>query len=153
MMATVDIRDRDMLTRIDMGPSVLPVRKARVSDRRFISGAWCDSLRNERAFKRVDRDSFRAELERIIDKLLPDPSAALRIVHDPKDDDTLVGFAVLSPPILHYVYVRDGFRTKGLVPDLLEGLDVRAYSFETEAFIRRLHPASRSWKYTPKYTF
>lgn len=155
MMAALDERDRELLARIGSvpPPAPVPVRAARPSDHGFVLGAWTDSLRNERIWKGVDRDAWRTELARIVGRLVTSPDTTIRVAHDPDDDDVIIGFAAMTPPTLHYVYVRSEFRGHGIVPALLDGLDINAFSFRTEAFVRRLQPFTRAWKYTPKFTF
>ncbi len=53
---------------------------------------------------------------------------------------------------LHYAYVAQDFRQKGLVPFMLDGVAIRRFTFATEPGMRRIRPSKLGWIYTPRWT-
>lgn len=111
----------------------------------FIIDAWKKSYENAEAVRHADREHYRVEMPRAIRRLISQGEA--RIAYDPKDEDTLVGFAVFRGAELHYVYVKKDFRGQGIARALLEGVPVTSYTF--------LAPTARprkGWRFTPRFT-
>jgi len=133
------------------------VRPARASDAGFIVDTWRNSFALSSELAAFDRDMFYALAGRDIGALLRAPETTALIACDADDDDALVGYAVLTGPVLHYVYVRGGgrdkstnFRKLGVARMLLEGQPVERFSFRTDAFMRRVKPEQRGWTYEPR---
>lgn len=127
------------------------IREARDEDRAFIENAWrATMLATCPAASGAGPQHFHREMSRVFSRLLP--KALARVACDPKDPGTLVGFAVMTGPELHYVYTAGDFRELGIVPLLLAGCDIRRYTFRTPQGDRRLKPRERNWVYTPRFT-
>lgn len=122
----------------------LPVRPARESDMAFVAMSWRASFEPRHAF---DREEFREEMDRVIRRLCS--RGHVRIAHAPDDDDHLIGFAAYSADgrELHYIYVKQDFRGKGIARALLKDASIATYSF--------LAPTARprkGWLHTPRYS-
>lgn len=127
------------------------IRDAVAGDEAFIKSAWRGTFRTAGVgVEGAEPEHYHREMQRLFDRLLP--TATVRIACDPQDDDNLIGFAVLTGHELHYVYVKQEFRKLGAVPALLEGLDIRSFTFKTLPGERRMRPRSRGWNFTPRFT-
>lgn len=126
---------------------MLPVRPARESDAAFIIDSWKRSYEP----RNVDVDHYRVEMTRTIRRLIGRPDSDTLVAYDPSDDDHLVGFACFTNygarAELHYIYVKQDFRGKGIARRLLDGVNVTSYTF--------LSPTARprkGWRFTPRFT-
>ena len=121
------------------------------ADEHFVKSAWRGSFRLAgHGVQDADHIHYDMEMDRVFDRILP--RATVKIACDPKDPDNLIGFAVLTGSELHYVYVKRDFRKLGVVPAMLEGLDIRSFTFKTLPGERRIRPSSRGWAFTPRFT-
>jgi hypothetical protein len=137
---------------VTSGADLIRVRDARADDMPFITNAWrATALAHAEGVRGSDPGHWHKESGRLFERLLP--AAKLRVACDAvEDESTLVGFACVTADELNYVYVAGPFRKMGVVPMLLEGLDVARYMFRTEQGLRRLRPRERGWLYTPRFT-
>ncbi len=128
------------------------VRDAAEADLAFIRKAWRETFQfGSLAVDGADKSHYFDEMTRLFAAIVPGASA--RIACDATDDDVRVGFACWTDDVLHYVYVQRDFRGHGLVRDLLEGLPIKAYSFTTLQFVKRIKPLVRGWAYKPRFTY
>lgn len=119
------------------------VRPARASDLAFVRNGFTESL-----LMRV-RNRLAEEVKRLV------RTGVVRVACDQKDDDTLLGFAVVdgaNPALLHYAYVRKELRGEGVGRDLVRPGDVREYSFRTDDLERCFRPSERGWEHRPRFT-
>lgn len=130
------------------------IRSARDTDQGFIVDSWRNSFAPESQLCAFDRDVYFRLMAKEIGGILRDPRTTALVACDHEDDDALLGFAVLTGPELHYVYVRGGrdvsVRKLGIVRAMLEGRALDTYSFRTQAGVRRLKPDARGWTYRPR---
>jgi hypothetical protein len=122
-----------------------------LEDWEFIRKAWkATYLLGGTAVQGADRDHYFAEMTRMFAAIMP--TAQARMGCDPKDDDNRLAFAVFSGDELRFVYVLQDFRRMGIVPALLDGLEIKRYTFSTIQGGRRLKPRDRGWSFTPRFT-
>lgn len=142
-----------MSAAVDTTPPV-HVRTAGDEDYGFIVDAWRRSYDAESTLCKFDRDVYFRLMARHIGGIMREPGAIVRIAADNKDPDTVAGFAVLTGTELHYVYVRGGkdlsLRHHGIARMLLDGLEIKTYSFRTQVGERRLKPRERGWTFAPR---
>lgn len=122
-----------------------------IEDWDFIRESWRATYLFAPAVDGSDRDHYFAEMTRLFSAIMPEASA--RMGCDPKDDDNRLAFVVYTGNELRFVYVLQDFRRMGIVPALLDGLDIKRYTFKTLQGERRLKPKDRAWKFTPRFTF
>ena len=67
--------------------------------------------------KHVPRDVFFARHHAVVERLLA--SSSLRVAHLEDDPAVILGYALVAPPTLHYVYVKPSFRRFGIARALL----------------------------------
>jgi len=130
------------------------IRAMRETDLAFVVDTWRRSYTEESWLSRFDKDVYFKLMGRHIGMLTREPAAQVRIACDVEDEDAIVGFAVITGPELHYVYVRGGkdtsMRHMGIARKLLDGVEIRTYSCRTPSGERRLKPKERGWTYAPR---
>jgi hypothetical protein len=127
------------------------IREAVASDEAFVKSAWRGTFRTAgHGVEDAEPTHYHREMQRVFERLLP--GATIRIACDPADADNLIGFAAFTGMELHYVYVKQDFRKLGVVPAMLEGLDIRSFTFKTLPGDRRMRPKARGWLFTPRFT-
>ena len=94
--------------------------------------------------KHVPRDVFFARHHAVVERLLA--SSSLRVAHLEDDPAVILGYALVAPPTLHYVYVKPSFRRFGIARALLDDLarfkDYSHYTFallDIEQHLAQLH--------------
>lgn len=101
----------------------------------FVTSTWLKSNR-KRGFGRIDSRVYFHWHHRILEALIPRPSVAI-IACDREDPDKLFGWIVarFEAPVLviHYVYVRDGWRRVGIGTSLVRAL------------VERFDPQALAW--------
>lgn len=130
------------------------VRDATEEDRGYIENAWrATMLAMSPAVQGADPAHYHSEMSRVLSRLMPTlPGNSVRVAHDPKDENNLVGFIAATKHELHYLYVGGDFRKLGVAPLLLDGLKISCYTFSTPPGVRRLKPRERGWKFCPRFT-
>ncbi len=134
-----------------MSPPVAIRPAEGLDDWDFIRKAWrATYLLGGPAVQGADRDHYFAEMTRLFAAIMP--TAQARMGCDPEDPDNRLAFAVYSGDELRFVYVLQDFRRMGIVPALLENLEIKRFTFNTIQGARRLKPRDRGWLYTPRFT-
>jgi hypothetical protein len=134
-----------------MSSNPFRIRDAVEADSAFVKSAWRGTFRTAgHGVEDADPEHYHREMQRIFDRLLP--SATVRVACDPDDADSLIGFIAATGDELHYAYVKQDFRKLGVVPAMLEGLDIRRFTFKTQPGERRMRPKTRGWLFTPRFT-
>ncbi len=126
------------------------IRGPREGDLGYIVDTWRKGIAAESWLCAWDRDVYFRLMARHIKAIATEPGAIVRIACDPSDEDTILGFAVLTGDELHYVYVRQSLWKQGIARVLLEGLTVKSHSFRTASGVGRLRPQERGWTYAPR---
>lgn len=103
------------------------IRSLKPADRALIVDSWKKSYEGAPAVRGADREHYRAEMTRTINRLLD--RATVRLACDPTDDDTIVGWVAYTGKELHWAYVKEAFRTECRVADLLDGIPIDAFTF------------------------
>ena len=135
-----------------MTPSPIKIRDVTEVDWSFIRKAWRETFQHgSLTVLGADKEHYFEEMTRLFAAIVPHASA--RIACDSSDDDVRVGFACWTGEVLHYVYVQRDFRGNGIVPDLLDNLAIKAYSFTTFQCVKRLKPLVRGWAFKPRFTY
>lgn len=126
------------------------IRALREGDLGYVVDTWRNGFASESNLRRFDVDVYRRLMARHINALSREPGCILRIACDPADEDTILGFALLTGDELHYVYVRQMLCRHGIARRLLDGLIVKRYAFRTSTGEGRLKPQDRGWAYAPR---
>ncbi len=126
------------------------IRSIREGDLGYVVDTWRKGAAAGSWLCAWDRDVYYRLMARHIKALCFAPGATVRIASDPEDDDTILGFAVLTGDELHYVYVRQALWKQGIARLLLDGLDIKTHSFSTPSGVGRLRPQERGWTFAPR---
>ena len=94
------------------------IRRPRPTDQSFIASTWVDSMKL--GTKRSTHP--RAGLNATVDQLLDDAAVRLLIASEPSRQDVILGWICYTPMpgsrIIHYVYVRERMRRRGIAAAL-----------------------------------
>lgn len=94
------------------------VRSACGDDLNFIYATWLDSYRYDSAIGKAHKNTiFFAEYKKVIDLLLE--KSDVLIAHVPESEETILGYMVFEPQVLHYIYIKGSFWNLGLGRDFL----------------------------------
>ena len=107
------------------------IRVGTADDNGFIAKSWLETLRASHEARAIDSAIFSRHHSRIISNVLRRQSVTVRIAHPADSDFEILGFAVLAPGKIHFVYVRKAFRKFGIAKKLCEGIDVKGSLFGT----------------------
>ena len=110
------------------------IRAARPTDQAFVASSWSLSMTRS---NRRNKDS--AAYRMLVDSTLDHPSVRVAIACDPDDTDRIIGWLVYtqiaSMLILHYAFVREKERRKGIARAMVDFANVPTatqvvYTFE-----------------------
>lgn len=97
------------------------IRYGKLLDQPYILKCWlrCDS-HTSRA--RECQAIYYQEQSIVIQNILARHTTVIKIAHLDDDEDSIMGFVVYEPTVIHYVYTRDGVRRQGIARKLLSEL-------------------------------
>ena len=100
--------------------------------------------------KHVPREVFFARHHAVVERLLAESS--LRVAHLADDPAVILGYALVAPPTVHYLYVKPSFRRFGIAKALLDDIArFREHSHHT--FALRDLEGKHSLTYNPYRAF
>ena len=124
------------------GPTPPLMLRAPVDDDvRFVTSSWLNSFREAGAFnKHVGNDLYFAQHHSLIAALWNDPRTTKLLAVFPEDTAFIYGWLVGTGsdvgPIVHYTYVRNSMRGRGVATAL-----VNAFGQGADGFVSHLTPA------------
>lgn len=99
---------------------LVTIRPGALTDEPMIFSAWLHSLRHENAlFRLIEQEAYFRHYHEIIRRILDRPQTIVLIACLREDEDVNLGFSVLEPNILHWVFVKPAWRGIGLMHDLV----------------------------------
>lgn len=103
--------------------SSLRLRAGLPSDRGIILATWLPGLYHGNGmFKKIPKQLFEQRYSRVLEALLDSSPQMILCAAD--DPDVIVGYAVVSLPRLHWIYIKKAWRGLGLARQLLpEGIE------------------------------
>lgn len=94
----------------------LVIRSPKMSDQAYVASTWTQSLLT------ADRKLTKSDVNTTIDRVLDDPEARVILACEPTRYDVIIGWLcyTLTPTsrVIHYVYVRDKMRRRGVASQL-----------------------------------
>lgn len=143
------------------------IRTLRPSDRALVIDSWKKSYEGSPAVRGCDREHYRTEMNRSINRLLD--KATVRLACDPNDEDTVVGWVAFTGRELHWGYVKEAFRTECKLADMLAGVPIDAFTFRGRSLEHALVGVDgcafkvddsgraswcppKGWRYTPRFS-
>lgn len=118
-------------------------------DEAYVFDTWRQDFAQDSKLAKFDRGVYFCLMPRHARALTLQRNVQIRIACDAEDEDTIVGFAILSGPTLHYLYTRKTLRGHGIARRLLDGIEVKSYACKTKLGELCLRPAARNWEYAP----
>lgn len=100
-------------------PRIL-LREGRASDHPFVFASWIKSFRFSAFAKHIPHDDYCRGQHDVVEELLA--RARLVVAALPEDEDAILGYAVLEPDVLHYVFVKERFQRFGIGAQLVREL-------------------------------
>jgi GNAT superfamily N-acetyltransferase len=96
------------------------IRPGLTSDEPYIFTTWLKSLRYTNSwFKLIDQQSYFKTYHQVIERILERPTITVNVACLADDDDVILGYSVLEPQILHWVFVKEPWRRIGIASDLI----------------------------------
>ncbi len=92
------------------------IRNAKNTDIAFIYSNWLNSYHYDSWTRTVKKSIFFDNYKKVIDAILL--NATVDIACSPANEDTIWGFIVYEPKIIHYTFVMESFRKFGIFTDL-----------------------------------
>lgn len=108
-------------------------RKGEPQDVNFIFATWLKSYKHSSAFaSRIPDKLFFKGHHAVLERLLPRCEVLITTLAG--EPNTIIGYAVLEPSVIHFVYVKKPFRQMGVASGLLAHIDPNAciYTHETQ---------------------
>lgn len=99
------------------------LRMSNVGDINFVYSTWLRSYKHDSPLtKYTKRELFFDQHQKILDRLLSKEGMRVSIACDPDDEMIIYGYLVYEPNVIHYIYVKDAFRRRGIATTLLNQL-------------------------------
>ena len=116
-MAVIVPEDHAHLPETDL---MIFIRRPRPTDQGFIASTWVDSMMfGQKGGPKHPRSGANV----LVDKMLDDPAVRLLVASEPAKTDVILGWLCYTPLpktlVLHYIYVRDRMRHRGIARQLL----------------------------------
>ena len=109
-------------------PFVPQVRRLAPEDLGFVFSTWLKHLKQHSHLTRnISNTVFFPHYHKTIEKLLA--RSIVVVAHQPDEPNTILGYAVLEPPTIHWVYVKGPWRRFGIAKLMLSGIDLPNCSF------------------------
>lgn len=103
-------------------PVQVIIRASEPGDKNFIMASWLNGNRyGSPYFELQDSPAYFETHAYKIGSVLMDKDNFIRVACDQDNIDWIAGFAVFNEDTLHWIYVRDGYRNKGIAKLLLGG--------------------------------
>lgn len=97
------------------------IRPYRSDDLSFILSSWCRSYSESPNAAWVPRRVFMRVYHDYIERLLSLGQLDVQLAVDPDNDEQIYGWSALSSGVVHYVYVKQLYRTLGVANELIAG--------------------------------
>lgn len=127
---------------------VMELRHGVEADRAFIMATWLRGLYYGNSwFREIDKNSFMKHYHEIVSDILKTQTTFVQVAVLKEDKDVILGYSVLSfaykNPVLHWVFVKDGWRRLGIATQLVpKEADTATH---LTALGRKLKPVSMSF--------
>lgn len=97
---------------------ILIIRQGRTGDRNFILSTWLMGLYYGNPwFKEIEKDIFMANYHTVVCGLLE--RSAIVVAALKEDEDVILGYSVINPPVLHWIFVKEAWRKVGISKHLV----------------------------------
>ena len=109
------------------------LRGYKEEDKGFIYSTWLRGLyHGSDWFSEIDKASFFTNYSKVVDLILSKNDTQVRVACDPEDEDVIYGYTILGPGLVHYCFVKEPWRAKGLARLLLGAHEVKSVTHITK---------------------
>lgn len=109
--------------------SELACRPATPEDLVFVKDSWFESYRRGGRSPEVRFDVYAAGMRALIERLVKE--TPVQVAYVPGVDDEVLAWVCRTDATLHYVYVKQVYRKRGLAAALVALPPIERYTFET----------------------
>lgn len=116
--------------------------------RNFIRARFIRSLREGNDwFKEIEPSSYYHSYSFFIEKLLSRPKCEVRLAVFQDEPDTILGWSLMEPNVLHYVYVKPEVRQQGVGKELTQA-KINSFTHLTKIG-KLIWKKRKEWKFDP----
>jgi GNAT superfamily N-acetyltransferase len=108
---------------------MLNLRPPTSDERRLMASSWFESYRRGGHAPQVRFETYKVGQGRLIDALLS--TREMLVAFNPIEPDEVCGWACFDKQCVHYVYVKQAYRRRGIATALLEGHIFKYHTHET----------------------
>lgn len=91
------------------------IRDAFETDFPFIYSTWLKGLRfGNEAFTMIEQNSYFKNYHKVIEVILNRPDTVIKVACLLDDPETILGYSILGEDMVHYVHVKQAFRSFGI---------------------------------------
>lgn len=99
---------------------LVAIREYLLGDRNFILATWLRGLYyGDTWFREIPKDLFMENYHRVLEALLSKSSVKVRVACLKDDPEVILGYAVVSPGELHWLFVKSAWRGIGIAKSLV----------------------------------
>lgn len=111
------------------------VRPVNLNDKNYFMSSWLHNQyhSSQYYFAYMPQDLFFKEYTKYIAQLLFNPDCKIDVAVLETDPDMILGFVCYFPDTIHWCYVKNKYRGKGIAKLLLEGKTFHSYTGSTAA--------------------
>jgi len=110
--------------KLKFDPSQVARRQLQEADLNFIWSSWLKSYRSSDFSTSISNDVYFTFHQALINHILLNPTNSATVLVDPEHEDEILGYIVYctTRPIIHYVYVKNSYRGRGIGMYLFQGI-------------------------------
>lgn len=109
------------------------VRKATEADMNFVYSTWLKGVyHGSDLLKNVKRAVYFENYPKYIAAVLARPTVEVKVAALAEDKDVILGYAVVQPGVVHWVYVKSAWRKQNVAKTLLAGYNIQESSSMTK---------------------
>lgn len=104
----------------ELSKKLIIIRPGAAGDINFIFATWLNGLRYGSDFYGlVDKASYFKNYHEVIKNIIERPTASILVACLTDDNDTIIGYSISEPTILHWVFTKPVWRKLGIGKDLI----------------------------------
>lgn len=137
------------------GVKFRPINWGNDSEVGFVYKSWLGSYKNHASD--IPYAMYRQIYQALLDRIMRRPGSEVILAIHPEHDDQIFGFAVIerNSPTLHYIYVKESYRRKGVGSDILEficdGNTSGEFEFTHSTRMGRNFLKTRGGRFNPRF--
>lgn len=110
---------------------MITIRPGNADDKNFIYATWLRSLYYGSQMRKIEQGAFFKAYPAVLDLLLKKPATVLVACLN-EDPNVILGYAILEPEVLHWVYVKEAWRKQGIAKSLIGSSVLNSRTHDTD---------------------